>query len=217
VEVLKRTAAHSPHAITTALQRIEDSTKAQSRLVDDLLDVTAVAKGKVRLAMQQVPLGDLVRNSVEDVALPASKRDVTVRLEQADDCTVVADVQRLRQVMANLLQNAVKFSHEGGIVSVSVQCTPTRATVDVSDNGIGIEPSMLARIFERFAQGHAQHTHSNDGVGLGLTIAKRLVEANGGTIEAFSQGPGTGATFRVTLPLNPQQSRETDTNSADYF
>ncbi|WP_371885211.1 MHYT domain-containing protein [Caballeronia sp. S22] len=218
VEVLKRAAGSSPSAIENALRRIEDSTRAQARLVNDLLDASAVAQGKVRLATQPVELAELVRLSVSDAATLASKNGITVRLETADPCVVAGDEQRLRQVLANLLQNAVKFSNRGDAVTASVACRAGQATIEVKDSGIGIDAAALPHIFERFAQGNAQDKgRFRGGVGLGLAISKRLVEAHGGAIEAFSAGRGTGTTVRISLPVTANSHARKEERSANYF
>ncbi|SAK75487.1 integral membrane sensor signal transduction histidine kinase [Caballeronia temeraria] len=218
VEVLKRTAASSPSTIDNALRRIEDSTRAQARLVNDLLDASAVAQGKVHLATQPVNLAELVRLSVADAATLASKNGITVRLETAHTCVVAGDEQRLRQVLANVLQNAVKFSNHGDAVTASVECHATQATIEVKDNGMGVDAAALPHIFERFAQADtADQGRFRGGVGLGLAISKRLVEAHGGTIEAFSKGLGMGTTVRISLPVAADSHVGEKERSANYF
>ncbi|MEX3980666.1 MHYT domain-containing protein [Paraburkholderia sp. EG287A] len=217
VQVLKRAAESSPSFVANALQRIEDNATAQAALVNDLLDVTTVARGKVRLAMQPVDLADVLRQSVQDAEVLARKKDIVVRLEECADCKAVADRQRLRQIMANVLQNAIKFSDSGDAVSVSVRCEDPNAIIEVTDTGIGIDPAVLPSVFDRFAQGHDDHARAREGVGLGLAITRRLVEAHDGCIEAFSEGSGQGTTIRIVLPVSGRSSVALDERTADYF
>jgi signal transduction histidine kinase len=218
VEVLKRTSSTTRSTIGNALQRIEDSAKAQARLVNDLLDASAVAGGKVRLAMQNVKLADVVAATVSDAAIVASKSGVEVRLGAAADCAVVADEHRLRQVLANVLQNAVKFSNPGDTVTANVFRSADSATSEIRDTGIGIEPAMLPHVFERFAQeGSKDRSRLRGGVGLGLAISRQLIEAHGGKIEAFSEGPRTGTTVSISLPVSRPNSRQEDVRTTDYF
>ncbi|WP_248324065.1 MHYT domain-containing protein [Caballeronia sp. Sq4a] len=218
VEVLKRTSATTASTTGNALRRIEDSAKAQARLVNDLLDASAVASGKVRLAMENVQLAELVASTVSDSAIVASKGGVEVCLGAAEDCVVVADEHRLRQVLANVLQNAVKFSNPGGTVTANLVRSVDSATIEVRDTGIGIEPAMLPHVFERFAQeGSKDRSRLRGGVGLGLAISRQLIEAHGGKIEAFSDGPGTGTTVSISLPMSGPISKQEDVRTTDYF
>ncbi|WP_198399453.1 MHYT domain-containing protein [Caballeronia calidae] len=218
IEVLKRTSATASSTTGNVLRRIEDSAKAQARLVNDLLDASAVAGGKVRLVMQSVKLAEVVASTVSDAAIVASKSGVEVRLGVAEDCAVIADEHRLRQVLANLLQNAVKFSNPGDTVTANVRCRVDSAVIEVQDTGIGIDPAMLPHVFERFAQEEtADRSRVRGGVGLGLAISKQLVEAHGGKIEAFSNGPGTGTKFTISLPASSPSQAPQDVRSTDYF
>ena len=185
-----------------ALGMIQRNVALEARLVDDLLDVTRIRHGKVELMFAAMNVHDAVREAVE-VATPdieARGQRLTVALE-ARKVEVMGDATRLKQVVWNVLKNASKFTAEGGEIRVSTRNEPARIVIEVADTGIGIEPSMLTRIFDTFTQVDASITRAFGGLGLGLAIAKGIVERHGGQIEAHSGGLGQGATFTVSLPL----------------
>lgn len=173
-----------------------------SQIVEDVLDVSRIVSGKIQLKMQRVELPPLVALAVETVQPAAEAKGVRV-LTMVDPrpATVVGDPDRLQQVLWNLLTNAVKFTPGGGRVDVTVERNDGQAEITVKDTGIGIAPEFLPHLFERFRQGDSRFAREFGGLGLGLAIARHLVEMHGGTISASSEGPGTGAAFRVSLPL----------------
>jgi PAS domain S-box-containing protein len=191
-----------------AIDAIERSVRLQSQLVSDLLDVSRIVAGKLQLAMAVVDLCAVVEATVEEMRPMALRGDVTLRTTSQPGAFVAGDAERLQQIVANLVSNAVKFTRPGG--TIEVRCVPRAGTVliEVADDGEGIEPSILPRIFDRFAQADSSPTRRHGGLGLGLAIVKHLTEAHGGHVDARSDGVGRGATFTVTLPAaRPPEER----------
>jgi signal transduction histidine kinase len=174
------------------------------RLVDDLLDVVRITTGKVQLRRQRLDLGELARQAVADHRLAAeARRLVLVASAPSAPVWVAGDPTRLVQVLDNLLTNALKFTPPGGTITVEVApTTDGRATLSVRDTGAGIEPDMLARLFEPFSQADRTLARSSGGLGLGLAIVRGLAELHGGSVRATSAGLGAGATISVTLPAH---------------
>jgi two-component system CheB/CheR fusion protein len=175
-----------------------------SRLVDDLLDISRISRGKIFLRRQRMDLVDSVRATVEDQRGELESRDLKLDLElPAEPLWVNGDSTRLSQMVGNLLQNAGKFTEPGGRITVAVSQEPESGTaaVAVRDTGIGIEPELLGRLFEPFSQADGSPDRSRGGLGLGLALVRALVELHGGTVEAASPGPGHGSEFRIHLPL----------------
>jgi signal transduction histidine kinase len=186
-----------------ALETIERNAKAEERLIDDMLDVSRLVGGKIRLARRPVRLATLVAETIETVRPASDKGDIHVEMDaRHGPDRISADPDRLRQVMENLLLNAIKFTPKGGRIVVRLGGDAQCATIAVCDTGRGIRPDLLPHIFERFWQGDAAATRLG-GLGLGLAIVERLVELHGGTIEAASGGEGKGATFTLILPTHP--------------
>jgi PAS domain S-box-containing protein len=177
-------------------------------LVDDLLDVSRISQGKVVLRRESVDLAAVVQTAVETSrpALEAGRHTLTVRLPPAGTLVVDADVTRLTQIIANLLNNAAKYTPEGGSVSVSAERDEGHALVCVEDSGVGIPPELLPRVFDMFAQVDRTLARSQGGLGIGLALVKRLVEMHDGTVTAQSDGHGRGCRFAVRLPLLEQGS-----------
>ncbi|AKT36146.1 hybrid sensor histidine kinase/response regulator [Chondromyces crocatus] len=184
------------------LETIERNARMQTQLIEDLLDITRITTGKLRLQVKQVELS-LVVEAALDAVRPAAEAK-GVRLEHQSDEAVVrvmGDAERLQQVVWNLLSNAVKFTEREGCVRVRLRQTSSAAEICVEDTGKGIDPAFLPYVFERFRQADTSTTRHHGGLGLGLTIVKHLVELHGGTVSASSRGPGHGASFSVQLPL----------------
>ena len=185
-----------------ALETLERNATSLTQMVEDVLDVSRIAAGKIRLNIQQVDLALVLRDALATVTPAADAKGV--RLESILEPhvgPVSGDPDRLQQVVWNLLSNAVKFTPRGGRVQFRLQRVNSHIEVSVSDTGIGISEDFLPHLFERFRQGDSTTTRTHGGLGLGLAIARQIVELHGGRIQALSPGEGKGATFRVELPV----------------
>ncbi len=205
IHILNRAPEGSDQA-SRAKAVIERQTNQLSRLVDDLLDVTRISRGKVQLRRSRVELTYLLRQVVEDHRPTFASRNVALSLHIDDRPQWIdADATRIEQVIGNLLQNAAKFTNAHGHVAVRIrQEGPSQAVIHVSDDGIGIAPDMLAHIFEPFTQADDSLHRGHGGLGLGLALSKGLVEMHGGRVEARSRGLGKGTEFIISLPLLPE-------------
>jgi PAS domain S-box-containing protein len=185
-----------------AIETIERNATSLAQIVEDVLDISRIISGKIRLNVQSVDFPQIVQNAIDGVTPAADAKGV--RLEAVLDpqaSPVSGDPERLQQVFWNLLSNAVKFTGRGGKVQIRLARINSHIEVSVADTGIGISPEFLPHVFERFRQADASITRERGGLGLGLSIARQLAEMHGGTIEAASSGLGQGATFTVKLPL----------------
>jgi two-component system CheB/CheR fusion protein len=193
----------TPESFQEGIAAIEHSALAQKQLIDDLLDTSRISSGKLRLNIRPTDLASVARLAVEAIRPSAAASGVTVNLSVPDDAGfVLADPDRLQQVIWNVLTNAVKFTPQGGRVDVRLHTGDRAHEIRVTDTGRGIEPEFLPKVFNRFQQADAVHTRSQGGLGLGLAITKQLVELHGGTIRAESAGLGKGATFIIELTLS---------------
>ena len=173
-----------------------------TRLVDDLLDVTRIARGKIELRRERIDLGDIVRRAGEDHRSVLTARGVKLVIDVPDEAICVdGDATRLAQIIGNLLQNAGKFTGRDGQVTLALTAAGDAAEVRVRDTGIGIEPGLLAQVFEPFVQAERSLARSQGGLGLGLALVKGLTALHGGTVRAESAGPSGGAEFIVHLPV----------------
>lgn len=180
---------------------LERSALAQQQLIDDLLDLARMSRGQLRLELRDTRLVDAVEAAIAQTMPLAQARQIRVAVDLGCGADLVrADADRVQQVAWNLLTNAVKFTPPGGLVEVKLQRAADRMELEVRDTGIGIDPQFLPFVFERFRQGPGTPGRQG-GLGLGLAIAKQLVELHGGAISAESGGPGQGALFRVCLPF----------------
>ena len=192
-----------------ALETIERNARAQAQLVDDLLDVSRIVTGKLRLDVVPVIPDSFIDPAFEAVRPAAESKGLLLRKVIGDGVgVVVADPARLQQVVWNLLSNAVKFTPEGGRVQVVVALAGPHVEIAVTDTGAGVAPEFLPHVFERFRQADMGTTRRHGGLGLGLAIVRHLVELHGGTVRADSPGEGKGATFTVSLPAAPVHRRE---------
>lgn len=203
---LLQTRSWSAEKTARALATIERNAKLQTKLIDDLLDVARILRGKLRLEMTTVNLAFVIRNAIETVQSVAHDKAIALTADLQVVGTVEGDPARLQQVVWNLLTNAIKFTPENGQVRVQLWQDERRVHLVVTDSGIGIHPEFLPHIFESFRQKDASVTRQFGGLGLGLSIVRYLVEAHGGTIRADSPGEGQGATFRVSLPQQQMNS-----------
>ena len=194
--------ANDAEDLAQGLETIERNARAQTQIIEDLLDMSRIISGKVRLDVQRVDLAEVARSAIETVRPGAEAKGL--RLQAVLDPhvgTVSGDPNRLQQVMWNLLSNAIKFTPRGGRVQVVLARVNSHVELSVSDTGEGIRPEFLLHVFDRFRQADSSTTRKHGGLGLGLAIVKQLVELHGGTVRAHSAGPGDGATFTVALPL----------------
>jgi signal transduction histidine kinase len=184
-----------------AIEAIHRNATRQARLIDELLDVSRIVAGRAPLDLQEVDLEGNVRGAVETIMPLAEAKGLRVEVAQLPQVLVVADPHRLEQVFVNLLGNAVKFTPAGGTVTIDVERSERAVDVRVRDTGRGIDADFLPHVFERFRQADGTVTRTVGGLGLGLFIAQRLVDAHGGNIRVDSEGQDRGATFTVSLPL----------------
>jgi two-component system CheB/CheR fusion protein len=185
---------------TRALETIERNANAQSQLIEDILDLSRIMSGKLRLNTCLLDLSLVVQAAIETVQLSAEAKNIRI-LSQLSSMPIVGDGDRLQQVLWNLLSNAIKFTPADGRVEITLEAVEGQAQIRVTDTGQGISADLLPYVFERFRQGDSSSTKAKAGLGLGLSIVKHIAELHGGTIEAESRGEGQGATFTVRLPL----------------
>lgn len=189
---------------STAVDTIIRNAEAQNQIIDQLLDVSRIVTGKLQLDLQPVEIGAVVRAAIGTVTPAANAKSVLLQLIQDPaGSSVMGDPERLQQVFWNLLSNAVKFTPKNGRVRVSIQSVGSRVEVAVADTGLGIDAGFLPHVFSRFSQRDSSSTRSARGLGLGLAIARQLVELHGGSIQAESSGTGQGSTFTVKFPRSP--------------
>jgi signal transduction histidine kinase/CheY-like chemotaxis protein len=189
-------------SLSEGLDTIDRNARAQSRLIEDILDFSRINAGKLHLNVRPLDLSDVI-DAATDVVRPAADAK-GVRIERVLDTEaghVSGDADRLQQVVWNLLSNAVKFTPRGGKVLIRLERINSHCELTVSDTGQGISPQFLPYVFDRFSQADSSSTRAHAGLGLGLGIVRHLVELHGGTVQAFSAGEGQGATFAVRLPL----------------
>ncbi|WP_437587969.1 PAS domain-containing protein [Sorangium sp. So ce1000] len=199
-----------PERVLQGMASIERNAHAQAQIVDDILTVSRIITGKLRLRTIAVDLAVVIEAAVDTITPTAKAKEIEIRVEPGEGLSrVCGDPDRLQQVMWNLLSNAVKFTPKRGLVTVRVGRSDSQVAISVTDNGKGIATSFLPYVFDRFRQGDSSPTRAHGGLGLGLAIVRHIVELHGGTVEAESPGEGRGATFTVTLPLPaaPRPSR----------
>jgi hypothetical protein len=202
--LLRPVASKGPEEIKRAIEIIDRNARAQVKLIDDLLDLSRVMTGKLRLDLHQISFAGVVEAAVDSARPSADVKGIRLKaiLGSSSQDIVSADSARLQQVVWNLLTNAIKFTPKGGQVQVLLQRVNSHLELSVSDTGIGIPANYLPYVFDRFSQKDSSTTRDFGGLGLGLAICKQLVELHGGSIKAASQGEGMGATFSVQLPLS---------------
>jgi PAS domain S-box-containing protein len=212
-------------ANANAIEVIHRNAQAQAKIIEDILDVSRIMTGKLQLDLKATDLVVVVRDALEVVRPSADAKRISLALSHdPEPHLLVADPDRLQQVAWNLLSNAMKFSRAGSQVSVAILREGSRFVLSVKDEGIGIEPSFLPFVFDPFRQADDSTTRRVGGLGLGLSIVRHLVELHGGEVRASSEGPGTGATFTVSLPIraiapsdppeNPQNGKERTSGEA---
>lgn len=203
----------------TAIEMIESSTRVQARLVEDLLDVSRIIAGKLRIDYAPVELGPVVETVVELFRSRAEEAGLTLESQTEEvPLSVSGDETRLHQIIWNLLSNAIKFTPRGGRVAIELRQVDSEALIRVTDSGLGIAPEFLPHVFERFRQADNTTTRQQAGLGLGLAIVRHLVELHSGTVSVESEGPGKGTRFTIRLPVlavRPERQDEAATDSPD--
>jgi hypothetical protein len=201
---LLRTGKLAPDQHAQALETIERNARLQNQLVNDLLDVSRIVTGQLRIEQASVSPATILAAAIEAVRPQATARRVAITLTLPPEGSplVRGDASRLQQVFTNLLVNAIKFSPQHAEIAIAMRCTSAMVEIDFVDHGEGIATDMLPLIFERFRQVDGSITRNHGGMGLGLAIARHILDLHGGTVIARSDGPGTGATFTVSLPLD---------------
>ncbi|MBD0325097.1 MAG: PAS domain S-box protein [Pyrinomonadaceae bacterium] len=201
-----------------ALETVERNARAQAQLIEDLLDVSRIITGKVRLEVHPVELVPVIEAAVDAVRPAAEAKSIHLQTElDALAGAVSGDPARLQQVVWNLVSNAVKFTGRGGRIQVGLERANSQLQITVADTGEGIRPEFLPYVFDRFRQADGSTTRTHGGLGLGLAIVRHLVELHGGTVRAESAGEGLGATFTVTLPLLSVLTKAADDEQASAF
>lgn len=201
---LLTTRPYSPELLKEGLTSIDHSTRMQVKILDELLDMSRINAGKLRVEMEYIGFSDIAEEALA-VHLPAARaKNIAITFDdKAPDLVVRGDTARLHQVISNLISNAIKFTQKGGKVSVRVSVAESNACCTVEDEGEGIDPVFLPHVFERFRQANSSSSRKYGGLGLGLAIAKQLIELQGGTLEAHSEGVGKGSSFTACLPIVP--------------
>ncbi|HEY2931482.1 MAG TPA: response regulator [Acidobacteriota bacterium] len=206
-----RTGKLDPERAARAFETIERNAQVQAQLISDILDISRIISGKLRLDFRAIRPSVVAEQAVEAIRPAAEAKKIQIETNFAPiQETVSGDPDRLQQVVLNLLSNAIKFTPEGGLVTVSVSIVDAEVEIRVSDTGIGIRSELIPHIFEYFRQGDAADSRSHGGLGLGLALVRNIIEMHGGTVRAESAGEGRGSTFTVTIPLKPH-----DTDSAN--
>jgi signal transduction histidine kinase/ActR/RegA family two-component response regulator len=207
---LLRSGKVAPASVSTALATIERNAQLQVQLIDDLLDVSRILRGKLRLNWQRVNVASVVQAALETIHLTASAKSLAVQFHvEESDCfvdtakvaSIKGDPARLQQIIWNLLSNAVKFTPENGQITVNLSTTQSDVQLQVTDTGIGIPRDFLPYVFDSFRQADSTTTRAIGGLGLGLAITRNLVELHGGTISVVSPGENQGSTFTLKLPI----------------
>ena len=205
---LLRSRTLNQEKVTQALEVIERSVKVQNQLIEDILDISRVMNGKLRLNIRPFDLRLSVQAAIDIVQLSAEAKNLQI-VSSLNSVTMVGDADRLQQVLWNLLSNAIKFTPSSGRIEITLKAVLGHAQIQVTDTGVGISADFLPHIFERFRQGNSSTIKAQAGLGLGLSIAQHLVQLHGGTVQVQSPGEGLGATFTVKLPLRDLQKEFT--------
>lgn len=203
---LLRMGAIEAGEVDEALETIEQNALRQSQLISDILDISRVVEGRLKLETGPAQLGEIVEAAVDTVRHAAVAKSIELEVRLGATPSIVVDATRIQQVLWNLISNAIKFTPKGGVVKIDLRDGGSHAVVVVSDSGRGISADFLPHIFERFTQEDPSTTRSQSGLGLGMAIVRQLVELHGGTVSAASPGLGSGATFTLRLPYAPSEA-----------
>ncbi len=191
-------------AVTRAIRVIKNNALAQAQLVADMLDVSSIIGGRLKLRLGLVSLRAVIEAALEAVQPAADAKGIVVETVFGEIAPIIADRDRLQQVMWNLLSNAIKFTPKDGRVRIEMQALARDIVVTIADSGQGIEPEFLPHVFERFTQADGSPSRLHGGVGLGMAIVRHLVELHGGSVKAVSDGKDRGATFTVSIPIGAE-------------
>jgi CheY-like chemotaxis protein len=205
--------------LNQGLDAIERNARLQTRLIDDLLDISRIVSGKLHFEAEPTNVCTVVEAAIETVRDKATQRGVELKVEMADSTLVVhGSPVRLQQIAWNLLSNAIKFTDKGGVVSIEIGQSDSEARVVVTDTGAGISPDFLPQVFDPFRQADGSTTRQHGGLGLGLAIVRRLIDLHGGWVRAESEGPGRGARFSFGIPLavDKKKEREAESNAQAF-
>jgi signal transduction histidine kinase len=214
-QVLTSGGLRRPEVAAQGVEAILRNARAQALLIEDLLDMSRIVNGKIRLNLQTVGLAEIVTAAVASMAPAARVKDIQIGCVLADRApSVRGDPERLQQIVLNLLSNAVKFTPQGGQVQVSVETDGSHAEIVVRDTGQGIQPEFLPYVFDPFRQADASTTRRHGGLGLGLAVVSHLVELHGGEVRAESPGDGLGSTFTVKIPLDGSTGEDAEAGAA---
>jgi len=194
-------ASASPERTTWIRHLLTRQTEQLARIVDDLMDVSRITRGKVALRSQTLELSEIVAGALASVNDLVAERGHVLEVSVPDGIRLQADPARLEQILVNLLTNAARYTDEGGHICLRAEQEGDHVRIEVQDNGIGLSPEMLTSVFEMSGQGSDLHSQGRGGLGIGLNLIRRLVEMHQGTIQAASEGPGKGSTFTVILPV----------------
>jgi signal transduction histidine kinase len=212
---------NDPRIVERAIGVIRNNATAQSQLIEDILDVSRIIGGKLRLRLGRVPLQAVIEAALDSVSLAAQAKAIEIVRDLESIEPITGDYDRLQQIVWNLLSNAVKFTPPEGKVTVGLKRVGDDVVLRVEDTGIGIPTEFLPFVFDRFRQADGGATRQHGGLGLGMAIVRYLVELHGGTVRADSAGEGQGATFTITLPtrleLRPEgdlEAEQTETTAA---
>jgi signal transduction histidine kinase len=206
-----------PEKLRKGLEVIDRNAKLQAQMVDDLLDMSRIMSGKLRLEVQRIDLAEIIDNVLTSIYPSADAKEIRLSKMLESAGIIQGDPARLQQIMWNLLTNAIKFTPKQGKVKVTLRKIDSEVEIAVIDNGQGIKNEFLAHVFDRFRQEDASTSRQFSGLGLGLSLAKQLIEMHGGFIEAKSEGEGKGASFFVRLPLAAVQIEDYSFNHHDVY
>ncbi len=203
LEIMRLT-ADKPEAVARARGMMERQVTQMVRLIDDLLDISRITRGKLALSPERLPLSEIIEAALELSQPQIAKAKLTLTVHQPpEQVLLTADRMRLAQVLSNLLNNAAKYTEPGGSVALTAKVDDCHVVLTVCDTGIGIPPALLPQVFQLFTQIDRSLNRSQGGLGIGLALVRRLMEMHGGTVEAHSDGLGRGATFTARMPLQP--------------
>jgi signal transduction histidine kinase/ActR/RegA family two-component response regulator len=204
--------------VRKGLDVIHRNARAQAKIIEDILDVSRIIAGKLKLEVRELDFAAIVQEAIEVVQPSAEAKNVRLTFSaQASDAALVGDADRLQQVVWNLLSNAIKFTEAGGSVDVTLERSGPLLTLTIRDTGCGMSPEFVPKVFERFRQADSSTARKFGGLGLGLTIVRHLIELHGGRVSADSLGVGQGSTFRVEVPIRAEEMADVDKRHSSKF